>query len=174
MSKANKSQHVLHLVEYLYLGGIERLLEQISNFSENDSKLSFLSYESEKLEGIGKKIEDKGFPVYIYKKKQGRDWQLVREILKIIKKENITVIHTHDFGPMEYALMVKILRPYIKLIHTQHTIHHFIVNMKYRYFFQFASHFYKNVNCVSHFVKNIIKEKCLFVTRKLTCSTKWC
>lgn len=159
------TKKVLHLVEYLYLGGIERLLEQLATKTGDKAKLYFFSYETEKLSGIGKQIHDKGFPVFTYKKAYGRDWRLISKLIDVIKENDIDVVHTHDFGPIEYALLLKIRFPNIKLIHTQHTIIHFVRNWKYTLFFQFATFFYSRVIAVSAYVQEILLEQCPMMNR---------
>ena len=160
-----KRQNVLHLVEYLYLGGIERVLEQLALKTGDKAKIHFFSYETENLMGIGKQIQDSGFPVFNYKKKKGRDLKLFKELVRVIKENKIDVIHTHDFGPIEYAVLLKIRFPSIRLIHTQHTMVHFIKNRKYTLFFQFASYFYYKIISVSSFVQETILEYCKRVNR---------
>jgi glycosyltransferase involved in cell wall biosynthesis len=161
-----KQRHVLHLVEYLYLGGIERLLEQLASKTDSSIKLYFFSYETETLSGIGKQIRDNGHPVYTYKKTAGRDWRLFQKLVNVIQNNKIDVIHTHDFGPIEYAIMLKIRFPKLKLIHTQHTIIHFVRNWKYTLFFQLSSYFYYRMISVSQYVKNVLLEQCPMVDRK--------
>lgn len=168
MKNVSKTQtNVLHLVEYLYLGGIERLLEQLAQQSIKDpkSKLHFFTYESETVDGIGKSIVEMGFPVFYCKKKPGTDFSLVKKLVQAVKENKIDVIHTHDFGPIEYALLVKLFVPRVRLIHTQHTIIHFLRNWKYRWFFQFASYFFHTVICVSMHVRKEIVRRCLLVRR---------
>lgn len=155
-----KNKNVLHLVEYLYLGGIERLLQQLAANNENKTNLHFFSYETTTLDGIGREIKDAGFPVFTYKKKEGRDWALVKKIIDVVKENKIEVIHTHDFGPMEYAVILKLRFPRIKLIHTQHTIFNLTRSPKYLFFFQAASFFYKKIIGVSSFVNDTIKGYC--------------
>ena len=160
-------KNVLHLVEYLYLGGIERLLEQLAFKMDEKANVHFFSYETEKLDGIEKQIKDKGFPVFIYKKSNGRDCNLLAELIRVVKSEKIEVIHTHDFGPIEYAVLLKIRFPKIRLIHTHHTIFEFIKNRKYTFFFQFASFFYHRISVVSLFVKETILQHCPFMKRSI-------
>lgn len=155
-----KKKNVLHLVEYLYLGGIERLLEQLAVNTNENANIHFFTYETEELRGIGKQIQDSGFPVYTFKKSAGRDWNLIRRLIEVIKENKIDVIHTHDFGPVEYAVILKMRFPHIKLVHTQHTIVNFIRHRKYTRFFQVASYFYKNIIAVSQFVADIFLEHC--------------
>lgn len=148
------------MVEYLYLGGIERLLQQLSDQTGESTELSFLSYETDQLSGIGLEMHQKGKHVITTKKMPGRDWRLVRRIQKVIKEQNIDVIHTHDFGPMEYAVIAKILNPKVRLVHTQHTLHHFISNRKYTFFFQIASYFYHTIAAVSQHVEETLLSHC--------------
>lgn len=161
-----KRKNVLHLVEYLYLGGIERLLEQLALNSGDKANIHFFTYETQTLSGIGKEIAQHGFPVYTYKKKAGRDWKLIGELIKIIKENNIQVVHTHDFGPVEYAVILKLRFPRLKLIHTQHTIIHFVRHRKYTMFFQFASFFYDKIIAVSEYNAQTIKEHCPLMKKK--------
>ncbi len=155
-----KKQNVLHLVEYLYLGGIERLLEQLALNTNDKANVFFFTYETKELSGIGKQIEEQGFPVATYKKAAGRDWTLIKTLIQYIKENKIDVIHTHDFGPIEYAVILKLRFPWIKLIHTQHTIIHFVREKKYTMFFQIASYFYKRMIAVSQYVADTILEYC--------------
>lgn len=160
-----KTKNVLHIVEYLYLGGIERLLEQLASHTGEKVKLYFFTYETEILGGIGKQIKDHGLPVFTYKKSAGRDWRLIVELIDIIKDNDIDVIHTHDFGPMEYAVLLKLRFPLLKLVHTQHTIIHFVRNWKYVIFFQLSSFFYNRIIAVSRFVEETLLEQCPLMNR---------
>lgn len=160
-----KRQNILHLVEYLYLGGIERLLEQLAFKTGDRVNLHFFTYETESLEGIGKQIQQQGYPVFIYKKKSGRDWKLLSELIRVVKENKIEVIHTHDFGPMEYAFLLKLRFPKIRLVHTQHTIFQFIKNRKYVLFFQFVSYFYNKIIVVSNYVLETLLTHCLITNR---------
>lgn len=158
-------KNVLHLVEYLYLGGIERILEQIAVKTGEQANLHFFTYETKDLKGIGKKLSDSGFPVHTFKKKSGTDLSLLKELIRVVKENKIDVIHTHDFGPMEYAVLLKLRFPKIKLVHTQHTMHHFIIKWKYRAFYQAASYFYSSIIAVSQFVFDSIRTNCPYAKR---------
>lgn len=105
-------------------------------------------------------MHQQGKTVICTKKRAGRDWGLVKKLNTIVKENHIDVIHTHDFGPMEYAVLVKLLNPKVKLIHTQHTLHHFIINRKYTFFFQVASYFYHKVVAVSKHVEDTLLRHC--------------
>ncbi|OFZ16172.1 MAG: hypothetical protein A2X86_13900 [Bdellovibrionales bacterium GWA2_49_15] len=124
---------------------------------------TFFAYEMSDFSGAAREIKQAGKDVRIYKKESGYDFELVKELSRVIKEKQIEIIHTHDFGPVEYAVALKILHPRLVLVHTQHTLHHFVTNKKYVLFFQAASYFYHNVIAVSEHVKNIISAKCKFM-----------
>lgn len=159
------SHKVLHLVEYLHLGGIERLLEQLACHTPVGTA-HFFSYESSALTGIAEQLVQRGHPVEITKKTAGRDWKLVFKLLGYIDTHQITVLHTHDFGPMEYAVLVKMLRPRLRLVHTQHTLHHFLKRKTYRYAFSVASWFYSSIIAVSTHVERNLIEHCPGLNKK--------
>ncbi|MCB0416056.1 MAG: glycosyltransferase family 4 protein [Bdellovibrionaceae bacterium] len=159
---------VLHLVEHLYQGGIERLLEQLAKHSPKERySLYFYAYQTEKLQGIGQKLQGHGTPVFCYNKPKGYDFKLLRELVHTVRHNNIQVIHTHDFGPMEYAIALKARFPGLRLIHTHHTLHDFLRYPKYVFFFQFASLFYSQIVGVSDYVTEELKSHCPIARRKL-------
>lgn len=165
---ARNIPRVLHVVEYLEQGGIERMLEQLARYtSKEKANLSFFSYETEQLQGIGTAISHMGFDVETCKKSHGYDFQILLKLMKKVKEQKIDVVHTHDFGPMEYVVPLKLRFPKLKLIHTQHTLHHFLINSKYVFFFQCASWFYDYIICVSKHVQSELESHGPFMKRNL-------
>ncbi len=154
-------QRVLHLVEHLYQGGIERLLEQLARHTpRSELELFFYTYHTKTLAGIGQDLASHGRPVFCYDKVKGYDLALVRDLIRVVRREKIDVIHTHDFGPTEYAVALKMRFPRLKLVHTHHTVHDFITKKKYVLFFQFAALFYYRIIGVSDYVTGILKDLC--------------
>jgi glycosyltransferase involved in cell wall biosynthesis/O-antigen/teichoic acid export membrane protein len=166
--RAKAPRRTLHLVEFLEQGGIERMLESIVQHTPRErATLSLFSYETDSLRGVGKQIADRGIPVYYGKKAPGYDWKLVERLGRLIREKKIDVIHTHDFGPMEYAVALKIRFPHLVLVHTQHTLHHFVSNRRYVWLFQAASFFYFRILCVSPHVESQLARRCPWAKRKL-------
>jgi glycosyltransferase involved in cell wall biosynthesis len=154
-------RNVLHLVEHLYQGGIERLLEQLARSTPRQSQsLHFFTYQTKQLAGIGKELAEHGTPVYTYDKGKGYDLELLRRLVDVVKTQKIDVVHTHDFGPTEYAVALKIRFPRLRLIHTHHTVHDFLRHRKYVLFFRFAVLFYSRVVGVSDYVTGILRRLC--------------
>lgn len=160
-----KIKNVLHIVKQFYVGEIERFLEQFASKSGEKIKIFFFTYDTEILGGVGKQIKDRGFPVFTYKKTTGKDWRLLVELINIVKDNDINVVHTHDFGPMEYALLLKGRFPLIKLVHTQHTIDHFVRSWQATLFFQFATFLFDRIILPSVNVKNTLLDQCPLMNR---------
>jgi glycosyltransferase involved in cell wall biosynthesis len=160
--------HTLHLVEFLALGGIERLLEQFARHTPPErARLHFFSYETGEVTGIGRELQELGVPLYTYQKRGGYDPAVVAKLIRIVQDHDIQVVHTHDFGPMEYALPLKLRFPRLRLVHTHHTLPHFVSNLRYKLFFQLASHFYHRIACVSESLQDEIREACPFATKRM-------
>lgn len=160
-----KAKNILHLVEYLYLGSVERFLEQLAENTGDKAKLYFFTYNTDVLGGIGKQIKDRGFSVFSYKKTTCRDWKLIAELIDVVKDNHIDVIHTHDFGAMELAVLLKVRFPFIKLVHTQHTIVNFVRDWQDILFFQFATCFYDRIISASLYIKNTLLKQCPLMNR---------
>lgn len=159
---------VLHLVEHLYQGGIERLLEQLArNTPAEQHQLFFYTYHTKQLTGIGQELASLHTPVFCYDKGKGYDFRLLKDLIRVVRAERITVVHTHDFGPMEYAVALKLRFPKLILIHTHHTIHDFIRYKRYMLFFQFAALFYRRILGVSQYVTDVLSRKCPLARPKL-------
>ncbi|MBI1861773.1 MAG: glycosyltransferase family 4 protein [Deltaproteobacteria bacterium] len=161
-------KRVLHLVEYLYQGGIERLLEQIFRHTPRDrARLSLFSYQTPALTGIAQEIQSLDVPLMIYDKTRRFDRQLHEKLSRLVKDDGIRTVHTHDFGPMEFALGIKLRRPSVQLIHTHHSLHYFLRFPSYLVFFQLAGLFYDKIICVSDHVRETLADRCPLIRSKL-------
>lgn len=157
--------HVLHLVEYLELGGIERMLEQLARHTpEPAARLSFFVFRSREIAGIGQEIRAMGRAVHTWQ--TGRfDFRLLLTLRRLVRREKIGVVHTHDLGPMLYAAALKILCPRLRLVHTHHTLLPLVDVPKYRAYFGVLTWFYSAVVGVSEFVLTRLKEACPHMAR---------
>lgn len=159
---------VLHIVEYLYQGGIERLLQQIATHTpEAPARLCFYAYQVDSKSGMAGELEKTGVPLYLYNKGGGYDFNLLKALIAVVEKHDIQTIHTHDFGPMEYAVALKLRFPRLKLIHTHHSLHYFLRFPRYIRFFQLFSLFYSKIICVSDHVKDTLGARCPLSRGKL-------
>lgn len=122
-----KKLRILHLVQFLGVGGLEKVLfllikEQI----REGHYVQLIVYDSE--ETWVELFRSEGINVdTTYKKSQGYDKNLLRHLEKFILSQDI--VHTHDLNPLMYAAPLKALRflklkSFPKLIHTAHGMNH--------------------------------------------------
>ena len=156
---------VLHVVEYLKLGGIERFLDNFT--TQRPEETYVLAFEMAAPEGVAIEMIRKGRKLSLMKKTNGHDREVSKKILQLCREHKITTIHTHDFGPMEYAVEAKIFSPKLKLIHTQHTLHHFVSNKKYVMAYNVFGAFYHRLTNVSASVREQIAKRVFGLNSKL-------
>ncbi len=144
------------------------MLEQIARHTpEEAASLFFFAYQAPKVVGMAKELEQSGVPLYCYDKPAGYDLNLLRELISLVRKNRIQTIHTHDFGPMEYAVALKIRFPRIQLVHTHHSLHYFLRFRRYIWAFRLFSLFYSRIICVSDHVREELSRHCPTARRKL-------
>lgn len=156
---------VLHVVEYLKLGGIERFLDNFSAQLPQDTFI--LAFEMARPEGVSLEMMRQGRQVFLMKKEAGHDHQVAKRIRSICRENGISVVHTHDFGAMEYAVEAKMFQPGLKLVHTQHTLHHFVSNPKYVHAYNLFGLFYHALTNVSESVRETIQKRVYGLDAKL-------
>ena len=158
--KPNRQTSVLHLTGGGQDGGAEKIIEQISSHSDkNQVRLSFFFYDTVGERNFSKTILRNGHKAYFHKKLKSLDWQLWRQLIKFVRSEEIAIIHTHDLGAMLHARIAKFFMPRLKLIHTEHTLHYWIVSPKYRRLYKWLSKSFVYIAGVSNYVKNELETK---------------
>jgi glycosyltransferase involved in cell wall biosynthesis len=158
--KSNIETSVLHLTGGGQDGGAEKIIEQISSHSDkNQVRLSFFFYDTASERNFSKTILANGHKAFFYKKFRSLDWDLWRQLLKFVRSERISIIHTHDLGAMLHARIAKFFIPHLKLIHTEHTLHYWIDVPKYRRLYKWLSKSFVYVAGVSNYVKNELETK---------------
>lgn len=166
--KAEPKAVVLHLTGGGHDGGAEKIIEQISVHTPEESvKLCFYFYDSSGPRAFSKVISKRWQKVVHRKKSKGLDWALWLQLAQFVRTEKITVIHTHDIGAMLHANVARLINPHIRLVHTEHTLHYWINTPKYRRLYYILSLSYSSIACVSAYVKNEIVSKIGIAERKL-------
>jgi len=124
MTENNKKTNVLHLLSSLQVGGLEKLLLDLIKSSETESnKVIFtVVVMNDKVdEGLKKEFLDTKCNIYFLNRKEGlKNPKYLFQILNIIKKNNINIIHTHTYGGKAWSILCKFFNPQIKLVYTIH------------------------------------------------------
>jgi len=147
-------RNVLHIRSSFDSGGTESLLLHLYNYKQNYFTIHLALIKN------GKLIENlinKNNHYYKLFRKHFIDLSVLIKLYKIIKKNSISIIHTHQEIELLYAIVLKILKPDIKIFHSIH-----LLNYKKDYMFyleRFMVNFVEKIISVSQTVKNHLINK---------------
>jgi glycosyltransferase involved in cell wall biosynthesis len=116
---------VLHLTLYLDIGGLERMIWILCRGQKAKGwQPGVVVYEKSTAELLPQ-FESDGVPVTFFPKGNGFSFRLIFRILRHMRKNGITLLHSHDLGALIYASLVRVLSlGRIKVVHTQHSFQH--------------------------------------------------
>lgn len=121
--KANLMQNrinILFITLSLDVGGLEvLLLELINNLNRTQYNPSVCVLQSGG--SLANEFAAKNIPVYCIPKKEGIDYLLPFKIRKLLKNNNINIVHTHNSTPWIYGGIATQLLKGVHLVHTKHS-----------------------------------------------------
>lgn len=124
MHKNNPKINVLHLLSSLQVGGLEKLLVDFIKSSEinsNDVNFTVVIMNNKVDESLKKELLATKYNIYFLNREKGHKHpKYLFRLLDIIKKNNIDIIHTHNYGGKNWAILCKFIKPQLKIIHTIH------------------------------------------------------
>lgn len=83
-----------------------------------------------------------GVRVQSVAKRRGFSIGAIWALLRFCRQERIELIHSHDLGPLMYAVVAKALSlGALKVVHTQHSFTHLDKRRRYRYYERFFTRF---------------------------------
>lgn len=116
---------VMQLVLSLVIGGTEKLVYDIVQRVDK-SAVSPVICCLDSLGHFGEELQKKGYRIYVLNRNPGIDWNLIGRLKAIIRKENIDVIHAHQYTPYFYGVMTLLYNRFDisfktpKLVFTEH------------------------------------------------------
>lgn len=125
MTRVDNKLQVLHLLSSFPVGGIERLLidlirEKHSN-SESDIDFTVVIMNDTVNNEFKNDLLSTGCKVYFLGRKEGhKSPKYIFELMNIIRKHKIDIIHTHNNGSKYWSILCKLFNPGIKLVYTIH------------------------------------------------------
>lgn len=144
----NGQQKIAHVVLSLQPGGLERLVCTLV-CSPVLSILPTIILCLDEPGVLAPVVEKAGCRVVMVKRRPGLDLGLIGRLAKVLKQEEVTVVHTHSLDPMLYAGWAAWFRSVAVRIHTQHDIWLRTYNWKDRLKFRVASLFFHKIVGVS-------------------------
>ncbi len=116
---SDKPLRILHVVLSMAVGGAEKLVFDMArypNFAANRPVVACLDMVGE----LGEKLKADGYTVYLKNRQSGLDRSVIPWLRDIIRRENITVVHAHQYTPLFYAVPAALLSGRVKVVYTEH------------------------------------------------------
>ena len=114
-AKTNRLPAVLHVVDTLETGGLERVVSDLAIAQhargQHSAVFSLLA-----TEGFRRELENAGVPVIIGNKQGTLDRKVLAKLRKTLIDRSINILHTHNFVPNYYAAMAAFALPSAPLL----------------------------------------------------------
>jgi glycosyltransferase involved in cell wall biosynthesis len=113
------SPKIMHVVLSMHVGGAERLIYDMVKypiFAERPPIVCCLDAVGD----LGEKLRQEGYQVYCKGRRPGLDLKMVWWLRQIIIREQVDVVHAHQYSPLFYAVPSALLAGKKKVIYTEH------------------------------------------------------
>lgn len=111
--------NILHVTYDMRIGGTEMVIKNIIEGSDSNRFCMSIFCIEDTLGPWGVDLQSKGIEVNSYSRKPGFDWGLIRRLREAIAKQNIHIVHCHQYSPWVYGAIASSLLG-VKVIFTEH------------------------------------------------------
>ena len=111
--------NVLHLVESLERGGLERVVVDLAlaqKAAGHEVAVCCLFRKGQ----LAQELTTNGVDVSCADKRPGLDTQAIRRVYREIRRTNAAVLHSHNAVANYYGALAALLRPGVRLVNTRH------------------------------------------------------
>lgn len=102
----------------LTVGGGEVLAARIARRLHDRFRFVFFCLDG--LGTLGEELRDDGFDVHVLERRPGIDWRCMRRLAGLLRREEVKVLHAHQYTPFFYAAMARWLHERQGVIFTEH------------------------------------------------------
>ncbi|AZZ36202.1 hypothetical protein CIK05_05145 [Bdellovibrio sp. qaytius] len=155
--RERNSKKVLILTQYLNIGGLERMIYNLSNGLRKQGEWEPQVFVYDAIPGVSTMDESfKDIKLHRYNKKTGFSLKTGLSIVKVTRQEGIDQIHAHDLGALIYAVMAKFFSfGRLRVIFTLHSVVHFKKGPKHERYEKIFTLFADKIIPVSEQLQNI-------------------
>jgi len=111
---------VLYLRSSFDPGGTESLLLNLYNYPQKEIQFHYAFLKDGSL--ISRLNSENNRYYKLFRQKR-IDFQVIKKLARLIRDNNIHIVHTHQLFELFYAVLLKIRYPHVKLFHTIHGYH---------------------------------------------------
>ncbi len=103
-----KKIKVLHVTFDMTIGGAQQVIRQLVENMDDSKVQSEIVCIDGKLGEIGEMLQDIGISIHLLKRQQGFDFDLIKQLRKLVKSNQYDVIHCHQYTPYLYGLIASL------------------------------------------------------------------
>lgn len=109
---------ICQLLHSLNVGGAEILAERLGR--QLNARYRFVYACLDELGPLGKQLQEAGYAVKVLNRQPGLDLACARELRAWLRKEQVDLIHAHQYTPFSYALLSGLMRRRPPILFTEH------------------------------------------------------
>lgn len=113
---------IIQVIPNLEVGGAEMVVANLATELKNKSQevIVYCLYGCNT--SIVKKLQNDGITIRFFNKKPGFDIKLIHRLRRSLKIDKASIVHSHLYALPYIFLATLLMRPFVKLVHTVHTI----------------------------------------------------
>jgi len=112
---------VCQLLHSLHVGGAEVLAARLGRQLRNECRFLFVCLDEAGT--IGEDLRDQGFAVEVLGRREGVDWRCAVRLAKILEREQVDLVHAHQYTPFFYSLFARLFQRKPAVLFTEHGRH---------------------------------------------------
>lgn len=112
---------VCQVLHSLCVGGAEILAARLARNLQAEFRFVFACLDD--AGPLAEELSHDGFPVHVFRRRPGFDWRLVRALSRLFRRENVNVIHAHQYAPFAYCALARGWWSRTGILFTEHGRH---------------------------------------------------
>lgn len=112
---------ICQVLHSLQVGGAEVLAARLARQLRGSYRFLFVCLDQ--LGTLGEELRAEGFPVEVLERRPGLDWRSILRLARLLRREEVSLLHAHQYTPFFYALTARWLGGRIPILFTEHGRH---------------------------------------------------
>lgn len=118
---SNESLTICQLLHSMRMGGAEVLAARLARQLRDRYRFLFVCLDE--IGTLGVQLQSEGFSVRVLGRRPGIDWRCVLRLARILRDEQVDVIHSHQYTPFFYGIAARLLCRRPRVLFTEHGRH---------------------------------------------------
>lgn len=116
-----KSLQIMHVLHSMDIAGAEKVVYNIVTRLDGQIRFSVCCLDSIGL--LGEELKNRGYKIFKLGRKPGIDFTVIWQLARLLRKEKLDIVHTHQYTPYFYGATAAIFSSRSKVIFTEHGRH---------------------------------------------------